>query len=212
MHPDVEYALVATPRGHLLLAQDLVAACLARYGLAGDVVATTRGRALERIAFRHPFYDRASPIYLGEYVTLEQGTGIVHSSPAYGIEDFLSCRRYGMTDDDMLNPVQGDGRFADDLPFFGGLRIWDANPRIVDKLQGRACAVPRREVHAQLHALLAAQDADHLSRDDAMVRRHGRRAGIPRHEARRAAACHGAARHRRDAVLSRHGARRGCTG
>jgi isoleucyl-tRNA synthetase len=144
VHPDVEYALVATPRGHLLLAQDLVAACLARYSLAGAVVATTRGRALERIAFRHPFYDRASPIYLGEYVTLEQGTGVVHSSPAYGIEDFLSCRRYGMTDDDMLNPVQGDGRFADDLPFFGGLRIWDANPRIVDKLRTcTRCSTPR---------------------------------------------------------------------
>jgi isoleucyl-tRNA synthetase len=143
VHPDVEYALVATPRGYLLLAQDLVAACLARYDVAGDVVATVRGRALEHIAFRHPFYDRASPIYLGEYVTLEQGTGIVHSSPAYGIEDFLSCRRYGMTDDDMLNPVQGDGRFADDLPFFGGLRIWDANPRIVDKL---------KDVHALFHA------------------------------------------------------------
>ena len=134
VHPDVVYALVATPRGHLLLAQDLVAACLARYGLAGTVVATARGTALEGIAFRHPFYDRASPVHLGEFVTLEQGTGIVHSSPAYGIDDFLSGRRYGMKDDDILNPVQGDGRFGGDLPFFGGLGIWDANPRIVDKL------------------------------------------------------------------------------
>ena len=101
------------------------------------------GRALEHIAFRHPFYDRASPIYLGDFVTLEQGTGIVHSSPAYGIDDFLSCRRYGMTDDEILNPVQGDGRFATSLPFFGGQRIWDANPRIVDKL---------KEVSALFHA------------------------------------------------------------
>ena len=93
--------------------QDLVDACLARYKLDGDVVATAQGRALERIEFRHPFYDRASPVYLGDYVTLEQGTGIVHSSPAYGIDDFQSCRRYGMTDDEILNPVQGDGRFAE---------------------------------------------------------------------------------------------------
>jgi len=76
-------------------------------------------------------------------VTLEQGTGIVHSSPAYGIDDFLSCRRYGMTDDAILNPVQGDGRFASELAFFGGQRIWDANPRIVDKL---------KEVNALFHA------------------------------------------------------------
>src|SRR6476469_2487644 len=90
VHPDLEYALVRTARGHLLLAQDLVASSLARYGLAGSVVATASGNALEHIAFRHPFYDRVSPIHLGEFVTLEQGTGIVHSSPAYGIDDFLS--------------------------------------------------------------------------------------------------------------------------
>jgi isoleucyl-tRNA synthetase len=143
VHPDLEYALVATPRGHLVLAKDLVGACLARYGLDGTVVATARGAALERIAFRHPFYDRASPVYLGDFVTLEQGTGIVHSSPAYGVDDFLSCRAYGMPDDAILNPVQGNGRYAASLPFFGGLSIWEANPRIVDKL---------RDVHALFHA------------------------------------------------------------
>jgi len=143
VHPDVEYALVRTPRGHLVLAKDLVAACLARYGIDGEVVATARGAALEKIAFRHPFYDRASPVYLGDFVTLEQGTGIVHSSPAYGVDDFVSCRRYGMRDDEILNPVQGDGRYAASLPFFGGLSIWDANPKIVDKL---------RDVHALLHS------------------------------------------------------------
>jgi isoleucyl-tRNA synthetase len=141
-HPAFDYALVATPRGHLVLAADLVTACLARYGLAGTIVATARGTALESIRFRHPFYDRPSPVLLGEYVTLEQGTGIVHSSPAYGVEDFLSCRAYGMKDEEMLNPVEGDGRFAASLPYFGGQKIWDANPRIVDKL---------REVGALLH-------------------------------------------------------------
>jgi isoleucyl-tRNA synthetase len=135
VHPDVDYALVQTPRGHLVLAKDLVESCLARYATSGTIVATARGAALELIAFHHPFYDRASPVYLGEFVTLEQGTGIVHSAPAYGVDDFLSCRRYGMTDDEMLNPVQGDGRYAQSLPFFGGLSIWDANPRIVDKLR-----------------------------------------------------------------------------
>src|SRR5262249_48791904 len=105
--------------------------------------ARAKGAALEGLVFRHPFYDRGSPVYLADYVTLEQGTGIVHSAPAYGVEDFLSCRRYGMPDDDMLNPVQGDGRYAADFPFFGGMKIWDANPKIVDKL---------REAHALFHA------------------------------------------------------------
>ncbi len=142
-HPDFVYALVATPRGHFVLAQELVESCLKRFGLEGTVVATAPGAALENIRFRHPFYDRASPVYLGDYVTLDTGTGLVHSSPAYGVEDFQSCRRYGMADDDMLNPVQGDGRFAESLPFFGGLSIWKANPLIVDKL---------RDVGALLHS------------------------------------------------------------
>ena len=134
-HPDFEYALVATERGALVLAVDLVDACLARYGLAGRTLATARGAALENIRFRHPFYDRAAPVYLGDYVTLDTGTGIVHSAPAYGIEDFISCRNYGMTDDQIENPVQGDGRYADSLPFFGGMNIWKANPLIVDKMR-----------------------------------------------------------------------------
>ncbi|MEO8536021.1 MAG: isoleucine--tRNA ligase [Betaproteobacteria bacterium] len=135
VHAEVVYALVSTPRGHLVVAEELSRACLARYGLDGTVVATAPGAALERIVFAHPFYDRASPVHLGDFVTLEQGTGIVHSSPAYGVEDFQSCRRYGMTDDEILNPVLGDGRYSDDLPLFGGLRIWDANPRIVKRLE-----------------------------------------------------------------------------
>jgi isoleucyl-tRNA synthetase len=143
VHPAIDYALVTTPRGRLVLAVDLVDSCLKRFGFEGHVAATVKGAALELIRFRHPFYDRPSPVYLGDYVTLEQGTGIVHSSPAYGIEDFQSCRRYGMADDEMLNPVGGDGRFAGSLPYFGGEKIWEANPQIVDKL---------RDVGALLHA------------------------------------------------------------
>ena len=134
-HPDIVYALVQTSRGTLVLAEDLVAACLARYALDGRVIGTAKGAALERIAFSHPLYARASPVYLGDFVTLEHGTGIVHSAPAYGIDDFNTCRRYGMADDDIQKPVQGDGRFAADLPLFGGLRIWDANPKIVEHLR-----------------------------------------------------------------------------
>jgi isoleucyl-tRNA synthetase len=89
VHPGHVYALVSTEHGHLLLAQDLVDACLARFRVYGKVAATAPGTALDHIAFRHPFYDRAAPVHLGDFVTLEQGTGIVHSAPAYGIDDFL---------------------------------------------------------------------------------------------------------------------------
>ena len=76
------------------------------------------------------------------------------------------------------------GRYAADLPFFGGLRIWEANPEIVEKLREARRAAARGEVHAQLPALLAPQDADHLPRHDAVVHRHGRRARLSRDASR----------------------------
>ncbi len=144
VHPEFSYSLVETERGLLILATELREACLERFGLATrTVLGECKGSALERINFRHPFYDRLSPVYLGDYVTLDTGTGIVHSAPAYGVEDFNSCRAYGMRDEEILTPVMADGRFAETLPFFGGLNIWKANPQIVDKI---------REAGALLHA------------------------------------------------------------
>jgi isoleucyl-tRNA synthetase len=151
-HPEFTYALVETTRGHLVLGAELVERCLARFKLAGNVVATAPGTSLENIAFRHPFYDRASPVYLGDYVTAEDGTGLVHSSPAYGVEDFLSCRRYGMKDDEILNPVLGDGRFAESLPFFGGMKVWDANPKVVEKIrESGALYHAEKFTHSYMH-------------------------------------------------------------
>ncbi len=141
LNPALDYALVDTDRGLLLIAASLVEACMTRYGLAGTVLATTAGKSLHGIAFRHPLalvdagYDRLSPVYLADYATAEDGTGIVHSSPAYGLDDFNSCRAHGMAVADILNPVQGNGRYAADFPLFGGLNIWKAVPVIIDALR-----------------------------------------------------------------------------
>ena len=136
----------------LILAADLQQACLDRYGLKGDTVAACIGKDLEHIKFRHPFYDRLSPVYPGAYVTLDTGTGIVHSAPAYGIEDFNSCRAHGLKDDDILTPVQGDGRYATSLPLFGGLNIWKANPQIVEAIkQHGALFHAQPEQHSYMH-------------------------------------------------------------
>ena len=140
LNPALVYALVDTDRGLLLLAEALVEKCLARYGLTGKVVATALGAKLEGLNFHHPLadthegYRRLSPVYLADYATAEDGTGIVHSAPAYGVEDFNSCVAHGLTHDDILNPVQGDGVFEAALPLFGGMHIWKANPRIVEVL------------------------------------------------------------------------------
>ena len=141
LNPALRYALVDTERGLLLLAESLVDACLQRYGLAGTVLATTPGEKLGGINFRHPLaavdagYDRFSPVYLADYATADDGTGIVHSSPAYGLDDFNSCRANGLALDDILNPVQGNGSYAADFPLFGGLNIWKAVPVVIDALR-----------------------------------------------------------------------------
>ncbi len=134
VHPELMYELVETPKGLLVLAAELRRSALERFGLEGRVLGAAHGVALDRINFRHPFYDRLSPVFLGDYVAADAGTGIVHSAPAYGLDDFNTCTRYGMRNDEILNPVQGDGVFADSLPFFGGLSVWDANPKIIEKL------------------------------------------------------------------------------
>ncbi len=176
VHPDFDYALVDTDRGLLIIADAMLAgevdsvtypeptaaeiAALAtpkliqRYRIKDwKVIGRAKGKALEGIRFKHPFYDRLSPVYLGEYVTLDTGTGIVHSAPAYGVEDFNSCRRYGMKDDEILTPVMGDGKYASSLPLFGGEMIWKANPKIVKALEERGVlfAVDPNHVHSYMH-------------------------------------------------------------
>ena len=141
LNPELTYALADTPRGLLVLAESLVDACLARYQLTGTVLATCAGAALNLINFKHPLahvhagYDRASPVYLADYATADDGTGVVHSSPAYGVEDFNSCIKNGMKYDDVLNPVQGNGVYAPDLPLFGGQFIWKAAPVVIEALR-----------------------------------------------------------------------------
>jgi len=140
VHPELVYALVNTDKGLLVLAESLVEKCLERYKLKGQVVATTTGNKLGGLNFKHPLYDvhegykRFSPVYVAEYVSAQDGTGIVHSSPAYGVDDFNSCVANGLAYDDILNPVQGNGSYAEDLPLFGGMNIWKACHRIIEVL------------------------------------------------------------------------------
>jgi isoleucyl-tRNA synthetase len=158
LNPELIYALVDTERGILMLAESLVEKCLERYQLTGTVLATTLGKNLALLNFMHPLYDvdagyqRMSPVFLADYATADDGTGIVHSSPAYGVEDFNSCIANGIAKDDILNPVQGNGRYVDELPLFGGLNIWKAAPLVIDKLRehGRLFATQNIE-HSYPH-------------------------------------------------------------
>ena len=141
LNPELSYALVDTERGLFMCAESLVEKCLERWKLTGSVIATTVGQKLDRIAFHHPLshvdagYQRTAPVFLADYATAEDGTGIVHSAPAYGVDDFNSCMAHGMKYTDILNPVQGNGTYAADFPLFAGLHIWKAVPVILETLQ-----------------------------------------------------------------------------
>ena len=147
LNPALEYALVDTPRGLLVLASALVEKALARYELEGTVLATTLGEKLGGLNFKHPLHDvadagtgqysyqRLAPVFLADYATADDGTGIVHSSPACGGDDCNACVSNGISHDDILSPVQATGVYVDELPMFGGQFIWKAAPVIVDALR-----------------------------------------------------------------------------
>ena len=141
LNPELSYALVDTDKGVYMCAESLVDKCLERWQLSGKVVATTMGAKLDLIEFHHPLshvdagYQRTAPVYLADYATADDGTGIVHSAPAYGLDDYNSCLAHGMKYTDILNPVQGNGAYAADFPLFGGQHIWKAVPVILEALK-----------------------------------------------------------------------------
>ena len=158
LNPELPYALVDTERGLFVVAETLVGACLARWGLSGEVLAVVPGEKLGGLEFEHPLYDtdpgyrRLSPVYLADYATASDGTGIVHSAPAYGVEDFNSCVAHGMKYEDILNPVQGNGRYEEALPLFGGMNIWKACPVIIDTLREAGRLMATQEItHSYPH-------------------------------------------------------------
>ncbi|MBU0621901.1 MAG: isoleucine--tRNA ligase [Gammaproteobacteria bacterium] len=143
VHPDFEYDLVHTNKGYLILTADLVEGCLKRYQLAGHndrgdgKAAACFGRALENLPLQHPFYDRIVPIICGEHVTLEAGTGLVHTAPAHGVDDYVVGQKYSLPVD---NPVGDDGKFISTTPAVGGtalagVSVWKANDIVLDALR-----------------------------------------------------------------------------
>ncbi|HSJ97892.1 MAG TPA: isoleucine--tRNA ligase, partial [Myxococcota bacterium] len=129
---DIEYALVATPRGNLVVAESLREAALARYRLEGRALGRAAGSALEGIRLRHPFEERVVPVVIAEHVTLEAGTGLVHTAPAHGVEDFAVGTRYRLPLD---QPVDDEGRFKAAVPHFAGLGVRAADKPILELLE-----------------------------------------------------------------------------
>jgi isoleucyl-tRNA synthetase len=135
-HADFDYALVDTERGALILATELREACLARYGLASKaILGHAKGAALAGLRFRHPLEAREVPMIVGAHVTLDAGTGLVHTAPAHGAEDF----QMGVENQLPLDqPVDDAGRFKASVPHFAGMGVREAEKPILELLAKNA--------------------------------------------------------------------------
>jgi isoleucyl-tRNA synthetase len=147
LHPDFEYVAVETRDNEvLILAKGLLHVCMDTFGIKSYQVLTEfKATELVNLKAKHPLYDRDSVIVLAPYVTLEAGSGCVHTAPGHGREDYETGLEHGL---DVYSPVDDSGRFTPDVGFFAGLQVFEANKVINDKL-------------AQVGALLKKEDITH---------------------------------------------------
>jgi isoleucyl-tRNA synthetase len=149
-HPDVDYGAYEHEGRVVIMADALsetVATVTGRH--LGPRVASFKGAAMERVQFRHPLYERDSLGVLADYVTLDQGTGVVHTAPGHGADDFRTGVKYGL---DIYAPIGHDGRFLPDTGVVGGLKVFEANPVVENALQERGRLWHRAKVeHSYPH-------------------------------------------------------------
>ena len=154
LRDEYRYVLVEAERQgerhRLILAAELLDACLRRFGMTRrSLLGEGSGRDLEGLKLLHPFQDRQVPVILGEHVTLDAGTGAVHTAPGHGHEDFAVGQRYGLP---VVNPVGNDGRFLPDTPLVAGLKVDEANGVLLDALRERGRLVHHEPfVHSYPH-------------------------------------------------------------
>ncbi len=149
VHPQFDYSLVQFDAGQgyeqLVVATELVKPLMHTLGVPDwAVIAETKGAALEHVQLQHPFYDRQVPVILGDHVTLDAGTGAVHTAPGHGLDDYVVGRRYHL---EVENPVGGDGRFLPSTPLFAGEQVFEANAHVIEVLQARGRLLKNEPYH-----------------------------------------------------------------
>lgn len=133
VHPEFTYVLVETASRCFILAEALAENAMTRYGIMDyKIVGKVSGAQLENLLCQHPFLDRQVPIILGEHVTVEAGTGCVHTAPAHGQDDYVIGAKYNLP---MINPVNAQSCLIDTVPYFAGLHVFKANQPIIELLQ-----------------------------------------------------------------------------
>ena len=133
LHPDIEYALVEAGGKQYVLANELLKGCADVFGWKDySVAGLCKGTALEGLKARHPFYERDSLVILGNHVTLDAGTGCVHTAPGHGREDYEVGLKYGL---DVYSPLDDAGCYLPSVGFFAGMNVFDANIPVIEKLK-----------------------------------------------------------------------------
>ena len=132
LHPDFDYAALSFGDEVYVVADGLTDRFIEETGIRGaEKIAVFRAEGLERLRCRHPLVDRDSILVLADYVTLDTGTGLVHTAPGHGREDYETGLRYGLP---VYAPLDDDGRFTKDVPHFAGKQVFEANPLVNEKL------------------------------------------------------------------------------
>lgn len=149
LHPDYTYIAVEVDGEVLILVKDLLNQLLEKIGKTGTTLAEFKGSLLEKLTLSHPITGRDSIIVMGEFVTLDQGTGCVHIAPGHGEEDYDIGLRYGL---EVYSPVDDRGRFTEDVQLFAGMKVFGANRAIIGNLQDKGMLLKEEEIiHSYPH-------------------------------------------------------------
>lgn len=150
VHPDYDYVAIEVADEVFILAETLADFLMSFFSFRDfKIIERFKGRQLEGLKCHHPYLDRESVIILGDFVTLDAGTGCVHVAPGHGQEDYEVGLKYGL---DVYAPLDDDGRFTEEVPFFSGMYVFDANPAINKKLREKGVLLKEEEmVHQYPH-------------------------------------------------------------
>jgi isoleucyl-tRNA synthetase len=147
LHPDFDYLLLEVNRDKYVIAQGLLETVAEELGWNDyKVLKEFKGKELERAVCHHPFFDRDSIIVLGTHVTLDAGTGCVHTAPGHGEDDFYVGKEYGL---EVISPVDNSGRFTEEAGQFKGLFVHDANKDVIEELKKRGLLLKAAKIEHQ---------------------------------------------------------------
>ena len=144
VHPKLEYGFYDFDSKVLLIAKSLAKERLNKYGKNLKLLGSCHGADLEGMNFQHPFLMKKVPIVCGDHVTTESGTGLVHTAPAHGLDDYIVGSKYELP---IENPVNEHGCFKKNVPFFAGQTVWESNPNVIKLLKENDCLI-----HAESYA------------------------------------------------------------